>query len=58
MKYDFGIMKIDISYNLWMAYGYNNSDTGREIVNTAGYPGGLLLGFSIALRICGKCIDD
>jgi V8-like Glu-specific endopeptidase len=41
--YDFGIMKIDASYNLWMDFSYDSLDAGSEIVNTAGYPGQLPL---------------
>ena len=58
MKYDFGIMEIDTSYNLWMAYGYNNADTGSETVNTAGYPGVLPFGFFIANRVEAQAVEN
>lgn len=36
---DFGLMLIEEEYTEWMGYGYDGTDTGNEMVNTAGYPG-------------------
>lgn len=33
---DIGIFSIDLSYQLWMTFSFDNADDGGEVVNTAG----------------------
>ena len=41
-RQDYGIMLLNTTYEEWFDYGFNTSDPNTAVVNTAGYPGGVL----------------
>ena len=42
MNNDFAVLVLDRPYQNWMRYGHQETITAATMINTAGYPGGLI----------------